>query len=75
MPVAKDHEAINGDWYWEYSADHLHQVDDAEQIRDHLLRAIFGAFSNAMKHFSVPRTLRRSIRLTLDRARDTLMIR
>lgn len=50
MPVAKDHEAINGDWYWEYSADHLHQVDDAEQIRDHLLRAIFGAFSNAKRH-------------------------
>ena len=50
MPVAKDHEAINGDWYWEYSADHLHQVDAAEQIRDHLLGAIFGAFSNAMKY-------------------------
>jgi len=50
VPVAKDHEAINGDWYWEYSADHLNQVNDAEQIRDHLLRAIFGAFSNAKRH-------------------------
>ena len=50
MPVAKNHESVNGDWYWEYSADHLHQVDDAEEIRDHLLRAIFGAFSNAKRH-------------------------
>ena len=50
MPVAKDHVAVNGEWYWEYSSNELNQVDDAEQIRDHLLRAIFGSFANAKKH-------------------------
>ncbi len=50
MPVAKDHEAINGEWYWEYSNNDLNQVHDAEQIRDHLLRAIFGSFANAKRH-------------------------
>lgn len=49
MPVAKKHTAINGEWYWEYSANDLNQVDDAEQIRDHLLRAIYGSFANAKK--------------------------
>jgi len=46
-PVAKTHKAINGEWYWEYSANHLNQVDDAERIRDHVLRAIYGSFANA----------------------------
>jgi hypothetical protein len=50
MPVAKKHEAINGEWYWEYSANHLNQIEDAEQIRDHMLRAIYGSFANAKKH-------------------------
>ncbi len=49
MPVAKTHAAINGEWYWEYSANHLNQIDDAERIRDHMLRAIFGSFANAKK--------------------------
>lgn len=49
-PVAKEHTAINGEWYWEYSANHLNQVDDAEEIRDHVLRAIYGSFANAKKH-------------------------
>ncbi|MEM7454625.1 MAG: FAD-dependent oxidoreductase [Planctomycetota bacterium] len=47
LPVANGHEAVNGEWYWEYSDNDLDQIDDAEQIRDHVLRAIFGAFSNA----------------------------
>ncbi len=46
-PVAKDHNAINGEWFWEYSAPHLDQIDDAEEIRDHMLRAIYGSFANA----------------------------
>lgn len=50
LPVAAGHEAIQGEWYWEYSADHLSQVDDAEQIRDHVLRAIYGSYSNAKRH-------------------------
>jgi len=49
MPVAKQHRAINGEWYWEYSANDLNQIDDAEKIRDHLLRAIYGSFANAKK--------------------------
>ena len=49
MPVANGHDAINGEWYWEYSAPHLCQIKDAEQIRDHMLRAIFGSFANAKK--------------------------
>ena len=50
MPVAKDHAAINGEWYWEYSSNELNQVDDAERVRDHMLRAIYGSFANAKKH-------------------------
>lgn len=50
QPVAKNHDAINGEWYWEYSAPHLNQIDDAEQIRDHMLRAIYGSFANAKEH-------------------------
>lgn len=49
MDVAKDKTAINGEWYWEYSADTLSQIDDAEVIRDHLLCAIYGSFSNAKR--------------------------
>ncbi|QEG01434.1 FAD dependent oxidoreductase [Stieleria maiorica] len=50
LPVAKDHEATAGEWYWEYSDNDLDQVKDAEQIRDHMLRAIYGSFSNAKQH-------------------------
>ncbi len=49
VPVAKKHSAINGEWYWEYSDNDLNQVDDAERIRDHMLRAIYGSFANAKK--------------------------
>jgi hypothetical protein len=49
MEVAKDHAAISGEWYWEYSSNDYHQIDDAEKIRDHMLKAIFGSFSNT-KH-------------------------
>ncbi|MBJ6366996.1 FAD-dependent oxidoreductase [Snuella sp. CAU 1569] len=47
--IAKDHKAIAGEWYWEFSRNDLHQIHDAEEIRDHMLRAIFGSFSNAKK--------------------------
>ncbi len=47
--VAKDLEGLQGEWDWEYSDDSLNQVYDAEAIRDHLLRAIYGVFSNAKK--------------------------
>ncbi|MEP1489840.1 MAG: FAD-dependent oxidoreductase [Algibacter sp.] len=47
--VAKDHKAIKGEWYWEFSRNDLHQIHDAEEIRDHMLRAIYGSFANAKK--------------------------
>ncbi len=49
MPVALDREALNGDWIWEYSSRHRHPVNDAEAIRDHMFRAIYGSFANARK--------------------------
>ncbi|MFN8207666.1 MAG: FAD-dependent oxidoreductase [Bacteroidales bacterium] len=49
LEIAKDFAAINGEWYWEYSNNDYHQVDDAEKIRDHMLKAIFGSFYNAKK--------------------------
>jgi hypothetical protein len=49
-PVSLDHEATAGEWYWEYSDNDLDQIKDAEQIRDHVLRAIYGSFSNAKQH-------------------------
>ena len=50
LPVANKHVATQGEWYWEYSDNDLDQVKDAEKIRDHILRAIYGSFSNAKKH-------------------------
>lgn len=53
LPWAKDiamgHKAIAGEWYWEFSRNDLHQIHDAEEIRDHLLRGIYGSFANAKK--------------------------
>ncbi|MCP4977952.1 MAG: FAD-dependent oxidoreductase, partial [Maribacter sp.] len=49
MPVAKMHQEVNGEWQWEFSRPDLNQIDDAEEIRDHMLRAIYGSFSNAKK--------------------------
>lgn len=46
MDVVGDYAAKEGDWKWEYSDNDLHQVDDAEQIRDHMLKAIYGSFYN-----------------------------
>jgi len=45
--IAKDHKATAGEWYWEFSRNDLHQIEDGEEIRDHLLKAIYGSFSNA----------------------------
>jgi hypothetical protein len=47
MPVAKEHAEVNGEWYWEFAQADLDQVEDGEQIRDHLFRAICGSFANA----------------------------
>jgi hypothetical protein len=49
MDVAGDYSATMGTWKWEYSEDSLHQIEDGEAIRDHMLKAIYGSFSNAKK--------------------------
>jgi len=46
MPVVEDFAARQGTWHWEMISDRWHQVDHGEQIRDHMLRAIYGAFYN-----------------------------
>ncbi len=47
MEVAEEHEATAGEWYWEFSRNDMHQIHDGEEIRDHMLKAIFGSFYNA----------------------------
>lgn len=47
--IADGHSAIAGEWYWEFSRNDLHQIHDAEAIRDHMLRAIYGSFANAKR--------------------------
>jgi hypothetical protein len=49
MDVVGEYSATSGTWKWEFSRNELHQVDDAEYIRDHMFRAIYGSFSNAKK--------------------------
>jgi hypothetical protein len=50
MDVALTHSATEGGWRWEYSDNDKHQIDDAEEIRDHMLRAIYGSFYNAKQN-------------------------
>jgi len=49
MDVAGGLAAREGTWQWELISDDLHQVDNAEQIRDHMLKAVFGSFFNEKK--------------------------
>ena len=49
MPVARDYAKVKGEWQWEFSRNDLNQIDDAEEIRDHMLRAIYGSFGNCRK--------------------------
>jgi hypothetical protein len=49
LEVAKGYSALKGEWQWEYSNNEINQIDDAEYIRDHLLRAIYTSFFNAKK--------------------------
>ncbi len=46
MPVANNYAEKNGEWQWEFTKNELSQIDDAEEIRDHLFRAIYGSFYN-----------------------------
>ncbi len=49
MEAAGNYSATSGTWKWEFSRKDLHQVDDAEYIRDHMFKAIYSSFSNAKK--------------------------
>jgi hypothetical protein len=46
-PVAKTYAAVNGEWQWEFARPDLDQIEDGEEIRDHMFRAIYGSFANA----------------------------
>lgn len=46
MDVAGKYAARYGTWNWEMISDRWSQVDHAEQIRDHMLKAIYGSFYN-----------------------------
>jgi hypothetical protein len=46
--VAGSDQAVGGEWDWEYGIER-NTIHDAEAIRDHLLRAIFGNFANAKR--------------------------
>jgi hypothetical protein len=46
MDVAGTYAEKNGEWQWEFSRNDLNQIDDAETIRDHMFRAIYGSFYN-----------------------------
>ena len=49
VAVAKDYASVTSEWQWEYSNDSLNQIDNAEEVRDRILMAIYGSFSNAKK--------------------------
>lgn len=44
--VAKSYAEPTSEWYWEYTSNDKHQIHDAEDIRDHMFRAVYGNFSN-----------------------------
>lgn len=46
LKVAGDHAARQGTWHWEMISNQWHQADQGEQIRDHMLKAIYGSFYN-----------------------------
>jgi len=45
MDVAKDYNTNRGEWYWEYGLT-KNTIYDAEEIRDHLFRAVYGNWYN-----------------------------
>lgn len=57
-PVAKDYASVNGEWYWEFARPDLDQIQDGEEIRDHMFRGIYGSFANAKKD---PKNARREL--------------
>lgn len=48
--ISKDHVDLKSDHSWEYGHN-LDMIHDAERIRDHLFRAIYGTFSTVKRRF------------------------
>lgn len=48
-PWAQGESAVHGDWFWEYGI-HQDMILEGEKIRDRILLAIYGAFSNAKRN-------------------------
>ncbi len=49
MDVVGNFAARKGTWNWELISNEWHQIENAEQIRDHMLKAIYGSFFNEKK--------------------------
>lgn len=49
MEVAKDYNATRGEWFWEYGL-LMNTIYEAEEIRDHLFRAIYGNWYNVKQN-------------------------
>jgi hypothetical protein len=47
IEVAANYSATAGTWNWEFTRNDLNQIEDAEYIRDHMLKAVYGSFYNA----------------------------
>lgn len=45
LEVAKDYKETRGEWFWEYGL-LMNTIYDAEEIRDHILRAVYGNWYN-----------------------------
>ena len=45
IEVAKDYNATRGEWFWEYGL-LMNTIYEAEEIRDHLFRAVYGNWYN-----------------------------
>ena len=50
MDVGGEYAATLGTWKWEFSDNEMNQIEDAEEIRDHMLKAIYSSFYNAKKN-------------------------
>jgi hypothetical protein len=49
METAAEYAATEGTWKWEFSDNDKNQIENGEEIRDHMLKAIYGSFFNAKK--------------------------
>jgi hypothetical protein len=47
MDIAGEYSATMGTWKWEFSDNDKNQIENGEEIRDHMLKAIYGSFFNA----------------------------